>query len=128
MLNSTRYPAVDYQLNFAQQKFSRMYKEASDFRKNYYGMDSLISNSNINPADYKTLFPLFVFDVSKQSERLKNSITDITIKAQFSANVCKCMYRYTQAYALVISDRISEISIRWTKDGCCILKKHLRVY
>ena len=71
MLNSTRYPAVDYQLNFAQQKFSRMYKEASDVRKNYYGMDSLISNSNINPADYKTLFPLFVFDVSNQSERLK---------------------------------------------------------
>ena len=26
-------------------------------------MDSLISNSNINPADYKTLFPLFIFDV-----------------------------------------------------------------
>ena len=102
MLNSTRYPAVDYQLNFGQQKFSRMYKEAADFRKNYFGMDELISNSNINPADYKTLFPLFVFDVSKQSERLNNTITDITIKAQFSANVPA----NTEAYALVISDRI----------------------
>ena len=105
MLNSTRYPAVDYQLNFDQQKYSRMYKGAADFRKNCFGMDELISNSNINPADYKTLFPLFVFDVSKQSEKLTNSITDITIKAQFSANAPA----NTQAYALVISDRILKI-------------------
>ena len=108
-LNSTRYPAVDYQLNFGQQKYSRMYKEAADFRKNYFGMDELISNSNINPADYKTLFPLFVFDVSKQSERLKNTITDITIKAQFVANVPA----NTEAYALVISDRI----LKFQSDG-----------
>ena len=72
-------------------------------------MDSLISNSNISPADYKTLFPLFVFDVSKQSERLKNSITDITIKAQYSENVPA----NTQAYALVISDRI----LKFQSDG-----------
>ena len=109
MLNSTRYPAVDYQLNFDQQRFSRMYKEAADFRKNYFGMDSLISNSNINPADFKNLFPLFVFDVSKQSERLKNSITDITIKTQFSVNVPD----NTQAFAVVISDRI----LKFQSDG-----------
>ena len=108
-LNSTRYPAVDYQLNFDQQKYSRMYKEAADFRKNYFGMDELISNSNINPADYKTLFPLFVFDVSKQSERLKNGITDITIKANFSANVPAA----TEAFAVVISDRI----VKFQSDG-----------
>ena len=108
-LNSIRYPAVDYQLNFAQQDFSRMYKEAADFRKNYFAMDSLISNSNINPSDFKDLFPLFVFDVSKQSERLKNGITDITIKTQFSDNVPA----NTQAYALVISDRI----LKFSSDG-----------
>ena len=101
-LNSTRYPPIDYQLNFNRQDLSRMYKEVADFRKNYYGMGELISNSNINPADYKTLFPLFVFDVSKQSERLKNGITDITINAWFSENVPA----NTRAFAVVISDRI----------------------
>jgi len=30
-------------------------------------MDELITRSNISPADYKTLYPLFVFDVSKPS-------------------------------------------------------------
>ncbi len=31
MLNSTRYPVVDYQLDFGKNKFSRMYKESADF-------------------------------------------------------------------------------------------------
>ena len=35
---------------------------------------------------FKTLFPLFVFDISKQSERLKYSVTDIHVKATFTAN------------------------------------------
>jgi len=39
------------------------------------------------PADYKELFPIFVFDVSKQSGKLKNSVTDMQIKAQFSENM-----------------------------------------
>jgi len=47
----------------------------------------LISSPNINPADYKELLPMFVFDVTKQSKKLKNSVTDIQIKALFSANI-----------------------------------------
>ena len=62
-----------------------MYRETAAFRKNYFGMDELISNSNINPADYKTQgLPLFVFDVSKQSERLQNGITDINDSKWYS--------------------------------------------
>ena len=70
MLNSNRYPAVDYNLSFANQQFSRAYGDASLFGIRYFGMDELITRSNISPADYKTLYPLFVFDVSKQSEKL----------------------------------------------------------
>jgi len=70
MLNFTRYPAVDYNLSFANQQFSRAYGDASLFGIRYFGMDELITRSNISPADYKTLYPLFVFDVSKQSEKL----------------------------------------------------------
>ena len=66
MLNSARYPAVDYNLSFANQQFSRAYGDASLFGIRYFGIDKLITRSNISPADYKTLCPLFVFDVSKQ--------------------------------------------------------------
>jgi len=50
-LNSTRYPAVDYNLAFANQQFSRVYSDASLFGVRYFGMDELITGSNISPMD-----------------------------------------------------------------------------
>jgi len=44
---------------------------------------------------------MFVFDVTKQSKKLKTSVTDIKIKAQFSANVPA----NTEAFAVVVSDK-----------------------
>ena len=106
-LNSTRYPAVDYDLSYTKQQFSRAYGDAAIFRARYYGMDELVSNPNITPSDYKNLFPLFAFDVSKQSE--KNSVTDIQVKARFHEHVAA----NTEAFALVISDRI----LNFASDG-----------
>ena len=65
-------------------------------------MDELITQSNITPSDFKDLFPIMVFDVSKQSERLKSSVVDIQIKATFNAAVAAD----TEAFAVVISDRL----------------------
>ena len=80
MLNSIRYPNADYNISFLAQKFSRVYGDAAEFRSKFFNMDELVSNPNITPLDYKTLYPLFLFDVSKQSEKLKYSTTDIQIK------------------------------------------------
>ena len=77
MLNSDRYPAVDYNLSFANQKFSRMYGGAALFGVKFFGMDELIIQSNITPSDYKTLYPIFTFDVSMQKEKHKSSVVDI---------------------------------------------------
>jgi len=52
---------------------------------------------------------MFVFDVTKQSEKLKNSVTDIQIKAQFSDNVTAS----TEACTVVISDK----SLIFKSDG-----------
>ena len=84
MLNSTRYPAVDYNLNFANQQFSRVYGDAAVFGVRYFGMDELITRSNISPVDYKSLYPVFVFDVTKQNEKLKTSTVDVQIKTIFN--------------------------------------------
>ena len=64
-LNSDQYPAVDYNLSFANQKFSRVYGDADLLGVKFFGMDELITQSNITPSDYKTLYLLFTFDVSK---------------------------------------------------------------
>ena len=109
MLNSTRYPTVDYNINFDKNMFSRVYGDAAEFRTKFYNMDELISNPNITPADYKTMYPLFLFDVSKQSEKLKYSTTDIQIKMDFEQNVPPD----TQVYGVIISDRL----INFQSDG-----------
>ena len=101
-LNSDRYPAVDYNLSFANQTFSTVYGDAALFGLKFFGMDELITQSNITPSDYKTLYPLFTFDVSKQKEKLKFSVVDIQIKANFIENVPA----NKRAFALVISDKM----------------------
>ena len=102
MLNSDRYPAVDYYLTFANQKFSRVYGDAALFGVKFFGMDELITESNIKPSDYKTLCPLFTFDFSKQKEKLKCFVVDIQIKENFTENVPA----NTRAFAMVISDKM----------------------
>ena len=109
MLNSTRYPTADYNISFLATKFSRVYGDATEFRTKFFNMDELVSNPNITPSDYRALYPLFLFDVSAQSEKLKYSTTDIQIKMHFNANVPAG----TQAYAVTISDRL----INFQSDG-----------
>ena len=109
MLNSIKYPTADYNISFLSQKFSRVYADTTKFRSKFYNTDELISSPNINPVDFKLLYPLFLFDVSKQSEKLKYSTTDIQIKMHFNANVPAATY----AYAVIISDRL----INFQSDG-----------
>ena len=35
----------------------------------YYGIDNLLAGSQVNPAAYKALYPIHVFNVSKQSKQ-----------------------------------------------------------
>ena len=102
-LNAKRYPDIDYENEFTINKFSRIYADAAVFRKKFYNMDELVSNHNINPVDYKNLYPLFLFDVTKQSEKLKTSVSDIHIKASFNGVNPP---DNTMAYPVIISDRL----------------------
>ena len=69
-LNSDRYTAVDYNLSFANQKLSRLYGDAALFEVKFFCLDELITQSNITPSDYKTLYPLFTFDGERKSQIL----------------------------------------------------------
>ena len=109
MLNSTRYPTTDYNISFPAKQISRIYGETAEFRKKFFNMDELVSNPNFTPSEFKNLYPLFLFDVSKQSEKLKYSTTDIQIKMDFTGNAPA----NTQVYAVIISDRL----INFQSDG-----------
>ena len=53
-------------------------------------------SSFMDPLTYKSLFPIFYFDVSKQSERFDQSIVDVTVRMIFGG---------TGLLSNVISDR-----------------------
>ena len=107
-LNAKRYPDTDYENNFTTNKYSRIYGDASLFRKKFFNMDELVSNPGIDPNNYKHIYPLYLFDVSKQSEKLKTSVSDIHIKASFgdAPGGVDNPPADTIAYAVIISDRL----------------------
>ena len=109
VLNNTRYPAIDFHSNFAKNHYDNFYRNMCDFRRKFYGLDQLVSSTSVDPISYKDLFPIFVFDVSKQSERLQQGVVDITVQMMFSVAVPA----NTVAYAMIISDR----KLKFQSDG-----------
>ena len=57
-----------------------------------------------NIDDFKELYPLLVFDVSKQRERLKNSLIDNRIRASFKEGIPVESECYV--YALILTDKL----------------------
>ena len=49
-------------------------------------------------------YPLYVIDVSNQSDSITGQVTDITVKINFNSNITKPL----KVYAVVVSDRIVE--------------------
>ena len=107
-LNAKRYPDTDYENDFTTNKYSRIYGDAALFRKKFFNMEELVSNPGIDPNNYKHIYPLYLFDVSKQSEKLKTSVSDIHIKASFgnAPGNADNPPADTIAYAVIISDRL----------------------
>jgi hypothetical protein len=100
-LNSERYPEADLQLNYLNNIYSTAYKMLTNYFNEVLGKECC----SIKLSEYKNLYPLLVFDISQQSERLQNSVTDIRIKVSFNKN----MPKDTIAYALILSDRILQL-------------------
>ena len=109
ILNDTKYPARDVIADFAKHKFIEYYKMFTEFTRDYYGLDPLTVGSFVDPVTYKEEFPIFYFDVSRQSERITQSVVDIKVKMRFSANVGN----HVIAHALLISDR----RLKFLSDG-----------
>ena len=101
-LNDDVYPKKVESVNFGINDYSVMYKTVDDFKREYYTINNLIGRSQINPATFKSLFPIIVFNVKNQSEELKTGVIDILLNFFFRQGVPAD----THAYAVILSDRI----------------------
>lgn len=105
-LNSEFYPKTPVVMNFGINDYSRMYKSMDEFKKEFYGYNSLIGGNQINYACFKSLFPIFVFDLRRQSEILKSGVVDIEIKTEF----LNAVPDETFGYSVILSDSLYKLS------------------
>jgi len=101
ILNDTKYPARDVIVDFEKHKYAEYYKMFTDFSREYYGLDPLTCGNFVDMITYKEEYPIFYFDVSKQSERLNDGVVDIMVRIRFRKETPK----FVRAHALIISDR-----------------------
>ena len=102
LLNDLKYPTNDVVTNFTTNDYVELYDMFDEFKEQYYGFNSLVGGSQVNYPAFKSLFPIIVFDVRRQSEVLKTGAIDISLDFTFS-NVAPAN---TRAYALILSDRL----------------------
>ena len=92
-LNGKQYPSSEYTAHFDRNEFSRIYTEATSFKNKFYEIQStekeVTSVPGLNPIEFKTLFPIYVIDMSKQLARVKYSTSDLTIYARCCAGKYK---------------------------------------
>ena len=86
-LNHSKYPSVDMATDFAKEQYAGAYKWYYDFASRYYGIDNQLVGSAVSPAAFKSLYPIHVFDVSKESERLTEGVVDLNVRMELGANV-----------------------------------------
>ena len=106
-LNGISYPSLPLNIDYTKRRIAGAYKTITDFITNYYGIPE--NQSSISVTEYSTLFSLHIIDLTKQPERIKLGVMDLTVRATFRAAIDKT----TQAFALVLSDRI----LKFESDG-----------
>ena len=67
-INSAEFPTIDVNSNFNLNDYGGWYRRFMDFKRSFYGVDKMVSCTAIDIKGYKDLYPLYVFDASRQVE------------------------------------------------------------
>ena len=103
LLNGIRYPYTDVGTDYATNKYTKWYREYLKFY-NRYNSDNL-GEACLSYLDFIKIAPLYVFDVSNQPEKLKNTTIDATLNMTFAAaapadTVAYCVMYFDSLYKL----------------------------
>ena len=95
-LNGERYPYSDVGTDYATNKYTKWYHEYLRFF-NKYNSDNM-GEACLSYLDFIKMAPLYVFDISNQPEKLKNTTIDATLNMTFSAQAPANTYAYSIIY------------------------------
>ena len=59
-----------------------------DFKISFYGVDKMVSCTGVDAKDFKSLYPLYVFDISRQKESTEISrVIDLSVTMTFNVPI-----------------------------------------
>lgn len=105
-IGTTGNPEKSIRVDFNRNEYAELYESMDNFKKEYYGYNSLIGGTQINYASFKSLYPLMVFDVRRQSDALKSGVSDIKIEFLFH----EALPGNINAHVVILSDSLYELS------------------
>ena len=108
-INGEQYPKYPFQTNFGRNEYTQMYQCMDEFKKEFYGYNSLIGGTQISYKDFNSLFPIVVLDVRRQSEVVKHGNADIEVNLDFD----RAVPADTHMYIIMLSDSLYQL----TSDG-----------
>ena len=103
LLNGERYPYADIQSSIRNNQQSKWYRMYKDFRNCYFG-----ENRDDSAMSYIQFLqnPIYVFDVSKQEDKLKTTVVDVSVSMTFNTAPT---VNYN-AYAVVYFDSLFKLT------------------
>ena len=110
-INSVQYPEREFECNFTQanRNYSRLYMSFLEAVNKYQDTDT---GAQISAEDWASLYSIIHCDVSKHSDRLKNSSADIEIRFNLGGNFRNIVNNADTpfyVYAVVLSDRYLQL-------------------
>ena len=106
-LNGEKYPLYDFVTNFARNDYSVLYEKFDDFKKEYYGFNSLVGGTQVNYPAFKSLFPIIVFDVRRQSESIRSGVIDLQLKLHLQMLLLLIQWHTVSLYLIELYKLVS---------------------
>ncbi|XP_055316115.1 uncharacterized protein LOC129575904 [Sitodiplosis mosellana] len=105
-LNNERYPYDDMHLNFGLSHYQELFYTLQSVQQKYYNDVSFYNPLGVDPENFFTNRPIFVFDCSRTDESMKMGMVDVRLEIETQ----QIIPNNTAAYCLIIHDNLVEYS------------------
>ena len=112
-INGDNYQLMDYNNNFNENRMGRWYNEFKKFKMSY--TNDFSENDMVSYEDFRNLYRLYVFDISKQSEVINNGIANVRLEFNFNSALPTAAETQIDLYCVSFFDRIWKLKSDGTK-------------
>ena len=65
-----------------------------------YGIDNMVNMSHVSPENYRKLYPIYTFDLTRHREEISSQTVTTVLHMQFKTPLPKAV----RCYVLIVSD------------------------